>query len=92
MNGIVNNFASGRYTYNGTRPITYITAFDENLNGTGGYVYRVEGGVFQNTTIIHFQSSIRGGAINFLVTVYVEGAGNNLVLGALTPNSVFLYE
>lgn len=94
MSGTSNNFATGSFIYNGKRPITYINAVDQTVDGSGGYVYRVEGGVLQNATIVHLRSSIRGGAINFLVTVYVEGemTGNDLVLGTLTTNSVLLYE
>lgn len=94
MNGVPNNFSSSVYSFNGNRPITYITAIDQNVNGTGGYVFQVEGGVFQNTTVVHFQSSIAGGGINFIVTVYVENISidNDLVVGTLSPNSVMLYK
>lgn len=84
---------SGVTTFNWSNDfnITLIQAIDQT-NGTGGYVYYIEGGVGYQYLILYF-SAKQGDPIHFNITIYGQIVPpNDFSLGIITNTSSLLFK
>lgn len=89
MPASIGQLAGGHVHYTGNKTITKIVALDMNRNGTGGFVYYINGGIRSTYTTLYF-SSIIGGEIDFKVNIYTEG-DNDLTIGETNSRSVLVH-
>lgn len=71
--------------------ITRIEGLDQN-NGTGGYLSRIEGGIYYSEVTIYLRSLDIDGPIDFIINIYGERyPANDVIIGELTEKSVLAY-
>lgn len=56
--------------YKGTKNITFIQAYDNFFNGTGGYASVVSGGLYAKNVTLRLSSSAPNRGYNFTVLLY----------------------